>query len=136
MKSSESRPIELSMPLGSVVSGGKSTARRGSNLSRVTRIVLSSSNTSLGSIALLVPVESGAAATPFARHADGSGGAVLAPERERDQRPTGERLAGARPRPGLKRRGGPWRIVSRTQVARYQQGAPRRFAPPAAPDPT
>src|SRR5262249_11868916 len=52
MKSSESRPIELSMPLGKVVSRVKSTARRGSNLSRVTRIVLSSSNTSLGSITL------------------------------------------------------------------------------------
>src|SRR5438128_10053831 len=127
MKSRESRPIELSMPLGSVVSGVKSTARRGSSWSRVTGIVLSSSNTSLGSIALLVPVESGAAATPFARHADGSGGAVLAPERERDQRPAGERLAGARPRPGLERRGGPWRIVSRTQVAGYQQGAHRCF---------
>src|SRR5262249_36828067 len=37
MKSSESRPIELSMPLGKVVSRVKSTARRGSNLSRVTR---------------------------------------------------------------------------------------------------
>src|SRR5947209_4003565 len=127
MKSRESRPIELSIPLGSVVSGVKSTARRGSNLSRVTRIVLSSSNTSLGSIALLMPVESGAAAAPFARHADRSGGAVLAPERERDQRPAGERLAGARARPGLERRGCPRRIVSRTQVAGYQQGAHRRF---------
>src|SRR5207245_2326362 len=77
MKSRESRPIELSIPLGSVVSGVKSTARRGSNLSRVTRIVLSSSNTSLGSIALLMPAEAGAAAHPFPRPADRSGGAVL-----------------------------------------------------------
>src|SRR5262249_8601311 len=78
MKSSESRPIELSMPFGRVVSRVKSTARRGSNLSRVTRIVLSSSNTSLGSITLLVPVESGTASAPFTRDADGSRRAVLA----------------------------------------------------------
>src|SRR5467141_2942927 len=126
MKSSESRPIELSMPLGSVVSRLKSTARRGSNLSRVTRIVLSSSNTSLGSIALLVPVESGAATAPLPRHADRTRGAVLAPERQRDQGRAGERLAGARPRQGPERRGCPRRIVSRTQGAGYQQGAYRR----------
>src|SRR5207249_3737778 len=69
MKSSESRPIEPSTPFGSVVSSVMSAARRWSNLRRVTRIVRSSSRTSLGSIALLggLPDEARAPAAPLAR---------------------------------------------------------------------
>src|SRR5207245_357964 len=95
MKSSESRPIEPSTPFGRVVSSVMSAARRGSNLSRDTRIVFSSSRTSLGSIALLVrlPREARAAPAPLAREPERGRAAARARQRQRDQRRAGQRLA-------------------------------------------
>src|SRR5882672_6212907 len=56
MKSSESRPSELSTPLGSVVSRVISAARRGSNFSRSTTSPFSSSSTSFCVIASTSPI--------------------------------------------------------------------------------
>src|SRR6185436_12745885 len=127
MKSSESRPMEPSTPLGSGVVSATSAARRGSNFSRATRIVFSSSKTSLASM-ILPASDSGCVAhrelygrpapTPGTRQ-PGRRLPGRAGQRQREQRRGGQRAAGTvldRP-------------LQRPRLAAHRDVDHRRFAP-------
>ena len=100
--------MEPSTPLGSAVASVTSAARRGSNFSRATRIVLSSSNTSFGCMAPRSRCRQFRANRPVvvnsiaARRATPGAGdprraaAGLTGQRQRDERTTRQRAPGPR----------------------------------------